>query len=235
MSGNARGLFVTGTDTEVGKTHAAAMIARRLVADGTRVGVYKPLASGCIQQGAELTSEDAVALWQAAGRPDDLHRVCPQRFAAPIAPHLAARAEGKSIDRALLRTGLDYWRPRCEVLLVEGAGGLLSPADVGPYYMSDLARECGFPLVVVARNALGVINHALLTLRAAESAGLEVAALVLNQIDASDQDSSIASNADELRSRCDVPVFCEVRPHGSEFLPSVDWNAVARASRPPRA
>src|SRR5690606_5011568 len=90
-----RGLFITGTDTGVGKTYVAAIIARSLRIAGFRVGVYKPAASGCRVDGAELTSDDALDLWEAAGRPGSLDEVCPQRFLAPLAPHLAARAEGR--------------------------------------------------------------------------------------------------------------------------------------------
>ena len=82
-----RGLFITGVGTEVGKTFVAATIARRLVADGLRVGVYKPVASGCSRREGRLVADDAVALWEAAGRPGTLEEVCPQRFAAPLAPH----------------------------------------------------------------------------------------------------------------------------------------------------
>src|SRR5215207_10081340 len=118
-----RGLFITGTSTEVGKTRVAAMIARALVADGRRVGVYKPVASGCRVEAGELIADDAVALWEAARRPGELKRVCPQHFKAPLAPSRAAAIEGKSVDAALLRSGLDYWREACDIVLVEGAGG----------------------------------------------------------------------------------------------------------------
>ncbi len=155
------GLFITGTDTNVGKTYVGALIARALKAAGRRVGVYKPVASGCHREGDRLISDDALLLWCAAGEPGELDRVCPQCFQAPLAPHLAARAEGKEIDRKLLRDGLDYWRARSDIVLVEGAGGLLSPLG-DKEYVADLARDFGFPLVVVARNALGTINHTLL-------------------------------------------------------------------------
>src|SRR5947209_8089340 len=96
------GLFIIGNDTGVGKTYVGALIARALAAAGHSVGVYKPVASGCREQPGQLVSDDALALWDAAGRPGDLARVCPQRFAAPLAPHLAARCEGKRIDSNLL-------------------------------------------------------------------------------------------------------------------------------------
>src|SRR5438067_2324631 len=93
--GQCCGLFVVGTDTAVGKTFVASRIAAALAKCGVRVGVYKPAASGCRQIGQALVSDDAVALWEAAGRPGELKSVCPQRFAAPLAPYLAAREERK--------------------------------------------------------------------------------------------------------------------------------------------
>ena len=107
-----RGLFITGTDTEVGKTYVAALVARALVAAGQRVGVYKPAASGCPMIDGELVSDDALELWRSAGCPHTLAEVCPQVFAAPLAPHLAASAEGKRLDRSLLRSGLNVWLER---------------------------------------------------------------------------------------------------------------------------
>ena len=146
------------------------------------MGVYKPAASGCNcdAQGC-LVSDDAAALWEAAGRPGDLEHVCPQRFAAPLAPHLAARAEGREIDGKVLRTGLDYWRTRSEIVLVEGAGGLMSPLG-DKEYVADLAWDFGFPLIVVSRNILGTINATLQTLITASvyRDGLAVVGLVLN-------------------------------------------------------
>jgi len=114
------GLFITGTDTGVGKTYVTALIARALVAAGHRVGVYKPIASGCRREGDRLVSDDAQTLWVAAGQPGELDKVCPQRFQAPLAPHLAARREGKRLDPALLRSGIEYWRARAEIIVVEG-------------------------------------------------------------------------------------------------------------------
>src|SRR5215213_6650443 len=96
------GLFITGTGTGVGKTYVGALIARALRGVGKRVGVYKPVASGCEMRDGELVSPDAVALWEAAGRPGTLQQVCPQLFAAALAPHLAARAEGRLVDSELL-------------------------------------------------------------------------------------------------------------------------------------
>ena len=227
-----RGLFVVGTDTGVGKTYVAARIAAALVRDGLRVGVYKPAASGCERAGQSLVSEDAMLLWEAAGRPGEWEAVCPQRFAGPLAPHLAARAEGKEIDPRLLRSGLDYWRGRSDIVIVEGAGGIMSPLGDNEYVI-DLAAEFGYPLVVVAPNRIGVINATLLTLIAAASRcpTLPIAAIVLNDVlppEASQADPSIHTNAQELRTRCQVPLLVELLNGASTFDPSIHWNCLAQ-------
>jgi dethiobiotin synthetase len=228
MGQGTRGLFITGTDTGVGKTYVAALIARTIVVAGRRVGVYKPAASGCRRGPAGLVSDDAVALWEAAGRPGDLDRVCPQRFEAPLAPHLAARAEGKCLDHGLLRDGLRYWQTRSEIVLVEGAGGLMSPLGE-QHYVADLAREFGFPLLVVARNVLGTINATLQTLLAASVlGGLRVAGVVLNNAPQPAGDHSLATNRRELAARCNSPLLAEVACGATDFDAAVDWFALGR-------
>jgi len=223
------GLFITGTDTGVGKTYVAAMIARALVVEGRQVGVYKPAGSSCRQAGHTLVSDDAVVLWEAAGRPGELVRVCPQRFRAPLAPHLAAQAENKQLDPDLLRRGIDYWRPRSDVVLVEGAGGLMSPLGEEEY-VADLACDFGYPLVVVSRNALGTINQTLQTLIAAATFrdGLEIAGVVLNNPTEPIDDASVTTNRQQLESRCVPRVLAEVAWRTDQFDADVDWFALAR-------
>jgi len=227
---HSAGLFITGTDTGVGKTYVGAMMARALRAAGHRVGVYKPAASSCRRLRGKLVSDDAVALWEAAGRPGPLQRVCPQRFSAPLAPHLAAHEEGKRLDPELLRRGLEYWRRRADVILVEGAGGLMSPLG-DDEYVADLACEFRFPLIVVARNSLGTINQTLQTLIAAATFrdGLTVAGIVLNHPTPPGDDPSLATNARELSARCVAPLLAEVAWNATGFDRKVDWAALATA------
>ena len=213
-----QGLFFTGTNTGVGKTYVAALVARALVAAGHRVGVYKPVASGCRREGDTLVAEDAELLWQAAGGNGDFERVCPQRFALPVAPPSAALAEGRRVDRELLRTGLDYWRDHCEIVLVEGAGGLMSPLSDKDYNI-DLARDLGLPLVIVAANELGTINATLQTLITAHAVApeLPIAGIVLNQ-KRLELDESAATNAAELATRCDAPLLATVGFHEKQLV-----------------
>ncbi len=220
------GLFVTGTDTGVGKTYVACRIAASLVASGKRVGVYKPVESG----GGQGPPADAQLLWEAAARPGDFERVCPQFFQAALAPHLAARLEGQDIDAGLLRAGIDYWRDRSEFVLVEGAGGLMSPVT-SDEYVADLAIDFGYPLLVVAPNVLGVINQTLQTLITASTFrdGLEVAGIILNTSSSpAGADLSIESNRAELEERCVPPLLAELGHGGLAFDREVDWLAVSK-------
>lgn len=205
------GFFVTGVSTEVGKTYVGSLIARALYRAGRRVGVYKPVASGCREEGGVTIAADAEALWEAAGRPLTLEQVCPQRFLAPLAPSRAAAEEGTRVDDEQLVAGLAPWRAACDVLLVEGAGGLMSPLS-DAWYNVDLAARLGLPLLVVANNHLGVINATLQTLITARARApeLPVAGVILNDAAHRPDDLSLSSNAAEIAARADAPLLATI-------------------------
>ncbi len=220
-----RGVFVTGTDTEVGKTYVAALVAKALYAKSVRVGVYKPVASGCRLEMStgQLISEDAVELWEAAGRPGTLHDVCPQRFAAPLAPPVAAAAESRSVDEAQLMDGLAPWVDH-EFVVVEGAGGLLSPLSRG-MSNADVARELGLPLLIVAANRLGMLNHTRLTVETAANRGLARAGIIVSDTHAT-ADASAATNIDVLRDDYDLPVLGHLGFGQPELSADFNWAAL---------
>lgn len=228
------GLFITGTDTSVGKTYVTCMIAREMRARGIRVGAYKPACSGA-EPGpdGELRWSDVEALVDACGGEIRAEHVCPQRFAAPLAPPVAARTEGRAVDAGLLRSAAEWWHGRVELLLVEGAGGLLAPISETDL-VADLAADLRFPLVIVARLGLGTINHTLLTVDAAERRGLPIAGIVLNESAPTGDDPSAASNPGEIATRCRAPILGIVR-HGDQcgllrggFRIRMDWLALAK-------
>ncbi|HMO94409.1 MAG TPA: dethiobiotin synthase [Pirellulaceae bacterium] len=223
------GLFVTGTNTEVGKTYVASMIVRSLMNAGHRVGVYKPVATDCMLMGDELVASDAIVLWEAAGRPLTLDRVCPQRFHAALAPHLAAKSEAKVIESDMLRTGIEAWYGECDIIVVEGVGGLLSPIGEDEY-VADLAYEFGYPLVIVAANVLGAINQTLQTLVAAACFrdGLPVAGIVLNDLQGMMNDQSVDLNESEISARAMVPILARVGFEATNFSKEVDWFEIAQ-------
>lgn len=169
------GLFITGTDTGVGKTVVGCALAELLRARGVEVGVMKPIETGVGPQGPL----DAIALAEAAVVDDPIDEICPQRFALPAAPSIAAAQEGRRVDRAAIRAAFEALSARHRWLLVEGAGGLLVPI-AADFAMADLARELGLPLLVVARARLGTVNHTLLTLEVAAARGLAVAGVVVS-------------------------------------------------------
>ena len=163
-----RSLFVTGTDTEVGKTVITALLALRMQARGIDVGVMKPFASGCCLEHGELVSEDARWLQEITGVRDDLELINPVRFEEPLAPLVAARRTRSEAQDILspCRAAYEELQRRHQCVLVEGIGGLLVPLweRAGVYTnCADFAGALGLPVVVVARRALGTINHTLLT------------------------------------------------------------------------
>ncbi len=176
----ARGIFITGTDTGVGKTIVAASLARLMKMNGINVGVMKPVTSGCRDDGGRLVSDDALLLCSAAGTvcTDD---VAPFRLREPVAPADAARIDGVRINFAEIRAAYQRLAATYEYLIVEGAGGLMVPL-AGGLLMADLARELALPLLVVARPALGTINHTVLTCFAAQQMGLPLAGVIVNRM-----------------------------------------------------
>jgi dethiobiotin synthetase len=170
----ARGLFVTGTGTEVGKTVVAAVIARNLAAEGQRIHVFKPAVTG-LDEGVET---DHALLRRASGSDQDDEEIAPYRYGPPASPHLAAELAGEEIDPERLRLAARAAAAGAEAIVCEGVGGLLVPLSPS-YLVRDLAADLGYPLVVVASPGLGTINHTLLTLEAARAAALEVTAVVL--------------------------------------------------------
>jgi dethiobiotin synthetase len=173
-----RGLFVTGTDTEVGKTVVAGSIAAALRARGERVAAYKPVVTGIDEPAVPGWPRDHELLAAAAGVAP--HAVAPHIFGPPVSPHLAAELAGVTLDldAMVLAAGAAAAEAGADVLVAEGVGGLLVPLTA-EHTVRDLAVALGLPLVVAARPGLGTISHTLLTLEAARAAGLTVAGVVM--------------------------------------------------------
>jgi dethiobiotin synthetase len=179
MSG---GLFITGTDTEVGKTVVARLLVRSLVASGVRVAVMKPVAAGSAMTSAGLRNDDALGLIAESNVPLSYETVNPYCLAAPVSPHLAARDSGISID---LRVIQDRFRQVCaaaDFTIIEGAGGWFAPLNERQF-IADLAAMLELPVLLVVGLRLGCLNHALLTVAAIRQRGLTFAGWIANQID----------------------------------------------------
>ena len=181
-----RGVFVTGTGTEVGKTVVAAALARTAQAAGARVAVFKPAVSGLAEYplrpevwdcAAELPDHVLLRLASGSAQADD--EIAPYRYGPAVSPHLAAELSGEPIDPDRLRGAALDATEDTDLLVCEGVGGFLVPLTPD-YLVRDLARDLGIPVVIVAPPGLGTINHTLLTIEAVRGAELEIAAVVLN-------------------------------------------------------
>lgn len=204
-----RGRFVTGTGTGVGKTVVAAVIARALAGAGNRVAVFKPAVTG-LDEGGE---PDHALLRRAAASAQSDAEIAPYRYGPPMSPHLAAALAGEKIDPQRLIETARAAAAGADALVCEGVGGLLVPLTDG-YLVRDLAAALDLPVVVVAPPGLGTINHTLLTLEAARSAGLEVQAVVLTPWP-EDPSPVEASNRETIAALGAVQV---------EVLPRIDLN-----------
>lgn len=228
-----RGLFFTGTDTDVGKTYVMALVARLLRSQGRDVRVSKPLATGAQQRDGRWLSDDTVQLAEAAGE-TDLTLVTPFVFREPAAPPVAARLVGQTLTLAALVGAVRTLDRPGACILVEGVGGFLCPVTETAT-VADLACELGFPIVVVARRSLGTLNHTLLTLEAIQQRGLKVAGLVVNET-STPQSRAEYTNVEELQKRVCIPLLAVV-PFGEdsrapvEAVASVNWWHLASGER----
>ena len=226
MTAARRGVFVTGTDTGVGKTRVACALLRALQARGIDAGAMKPVETGVGPGGPA----DALALRAAARTADALSDVCPQRFALAAAPTVAARAEGRCVDLAAIDAAWQRLRAQHDFMVVEGAGGLLVPVAEG-VTVADLAARFALPLVVVARAALGTINHTRLTVEVARARGLAVAGVAVCYADGIPS-ATDSANLEALRSEPGAPWLGEIPPlEPGEEPPSgcLDLAALLRA------
>ena len=189
-------LAITGTDTGVGKTTVAVGLLSVLRRQGFRVAGMKPIETGVMR--GQPTS-DAMRLWDAAGQRDSLRDVSPFVFEDPVAPFVAAGAGGELIDVGTLDAAFARLSRHCQVVVVEGAGGILCPIH-SDLFMLDLFARWRLDVIVVSPNRLGTINHTLLTVRAAEAANLRVRGIVLNDLPGEESDRSTQSNAQVLES-----------------------------------
>ncbi len=215
-------LLVTGTDTEVGKTVVGSALLAAWRHLGRTVDAYKP-----VESGVEDQPPDGTALWEACGRRPALDQVCPVRLAAPLAPPVAARLEGVTLDPADWRARIARRRQAADLLLVEGAGGLLSPLWEGGH-AADLAVRCQLTALVVAADRLGVINHVRLVVEALEQRRVPIAGVVLGRPEPGrPDDPSLASNRDEIARLIAPPVIGPL-PFQSRLAPDDLGRALLR-------
>jgi dethiobiotin synthetase len=202
------GLFITGTDTGVGKTFFTCALAALLRSYGYRVGVMKPAETGCLVKDGQLFPDDAWRLKAASECAEPIDKICPYQLPEPLAPSIAAERAGVKIDVDRLLAVCSDISAKHDITLVEGAGGLMVPM-VASFTYGDFARVAKLPIVVVAANRLGVINHLLLTLEHSSCKGLRVWGYVLNQATA-ELSLAAETNREALAGMTGVPCLGEM-------------------------
>ena len=205
------GWFVTGTDTEIGKTHVSSGLLRLFASQGLKVAGFKPVATGCALTPCGLRNDDALALVRASTVDVPYDLVNPCAFVPPIAPHLAAEAAGVEICPDRILGAFSTLADRADLVVAEGAGGWRVPLG-DDWEMADLARRLGMPVILVVGMRLGCLNHALLTAEAVRARGLTLAGWVANRIDPAM--ACADENLDFLRRHIPAPLLADV-PHAS--------------------
>jgi len=235
------GLFITGTDTGVGKTVITAAIARSLHRSSARVGVLKPIATGCVHRREGLVSEDAELLAHHADSPHPLDIICPQRYAEPLAPAVAAQRAKQPVDWSAVQRSFDVVARSSQLMLVEGVGGIMVPLD-DRHTVLDMARWLRFPVVIVARPGLGTINHTLLTLAALREANVAVGGVIINRYPPDTPGTAEETNPRAIEKWGKVHILCivpEARRDIGLSIPddilapihAVDWPAITNAGK----
>jgi dethiobiotin synthetase len=220
------GLFVTATDTGVGKTVVSAAIASYFRHRGRRAGVCKPAATGCRTDREGLISEDAEFLAHHADSDFPLDLVCPQRYTEPLAPAVAAEREKRPLDWESIDRSLRLISSRSDVTIVEGVGGILVPMDAR-HTVLDMARWLALPTVIVARPNLGTINHTLLTIQALRSANVPIAGVVINRYPADGAGVAEETNPRAIEKWGKVPVLCLVPEAAGPLVPYLPTDITA--------
>jgi len=215
----SRGWFVTGTDTAVGKTLVAAALIHQLAQTGERVVGMKPVASGCRTTPDGLRNDDAEMLMAAASVNVDYRDVNPYAFEPMISPHLAAREAGEKIELENVFKHFEILAQQSDAIVIEGVGGWMAP--LGHIITNEhMARTLDLPVILVVGLRLGCLNHALLTARVVESAGMELVGWVANTIDA--DMARIDENINTLKERLAAPLLGHV-----PYLESSNFEAIS--------
>lgn len=200
------GIFITGTDTGVGKTYVTAALLAELRRRGVRAAAFKPIACG---SGGRHDAEIYAGIMKCEQPLDVINPICLRH---PLAPSVAARLEHQRIDLRRIRDCYRHLASTYSIVLVEGAGGLLVPIR-DHYFVADLAKSLKLPLLVVARLGLGTINHSLLTVRQARAMRLQVCGIVLNDTVGGKRDEAARTNIETVPETCDTPLL-GVMPNG---------------------
>ena len=209
----SKGIFITGTDTGVGKTYIATGLIRAMRHKGIRVCPMKPVETGCTARRGQLVPSDSIALMKASGADESVDAINPCRLRLPLAPSVAAEIEGVPVKPGKMLSSYRRLLARYDIIVVEGAGGIMVPLWKD-YIFLDLVRDMQVPLIVVSRPGLGTINHTLLTIESARNRGIDVIGVIFNYTWKVKKGFAEKTNPHVIEKLGGTPVFGEV-PYGA--------------------
>jgi dethiobiotin synthetase len=237
----SKGIFITATDTGVGKTVVSAAIIGTLKRRGINAGAMKPIETGCSRVNGILEPGDGAYLKAAAGMDDPLELITPVRFEAPLAPYVASREEGIPVAIGSIFKAFHTLCEKYEFMVVEGIGGVLVPLarsvtgkTPDTYFVVDLIKDLKLSSVVIARPSLGTINHTLLTVSRLLDDGIDVVGVIINFSKQPEGDIAEKTNHEALRDLCPVPIIgtvpyredCSIESIDSNTLDCIDINSI---------
>jgi dethiobiotin synthetase len=201
-----KGFFITGTDTGVGKTIIAGALIKVLCHLGVKTGAMKPVESGCVREGEILIPSDGMFLKQMAQMQEPVTQVSPCCFESPLAPLAASELEQRSVSVTAIKKAFYNFYTNYDAVIVEGIGGLMVPLKTD-YFVVDLAKEIGLPLIVVTKPGLGSINHVMLTVNYALKEGLQVAGIIIDYSLPPENSLAEETNPPLLKQICPAPLI----------------------------
>ena len=201
-----KGIFITGTDTGVGKTFVAVGLINALKEKGFDVCPMKPVETGCRTKRGKLIPEDTMNLIKASGIKETVDVINPYRFKHPLAPSVAAELEGKLIKKEKIFSAYNYLSKKYDITIVEGAGGIMAPL-YKKYLFLDFIKDLKLPVIIISRPGLGTINHTLLTISAAKGRGVNILGVVINYAGPIKNDISVKTNPKTIENVGGIPVL----------------------------
>ena len=222
-----KGIFITGTDTGVGKTFIAVSLLRIMKEEGLNVCPMKPVETGCISRRGKLIPADAMKLMSAAGDDESIDLINPYRLKKPLAPSVAAELEGVKIHKGKIISAYKSLSRKYDVVIVEGAGGIMVPI-FKKYLTLDLINDLGLPVIIVARPGLGTVNHTLMTIAAARSRDIDVLGVVINHSTITKKGMAEKTNPELIEKLGRVPVLGNVKHlDGSDSVLDSEFRTIA--------
>ncbi|HLA50377.1 MAG TPA: dethiobiotin synthase [Thermodesulfovibrionia bacterium] len=200
-----KGIFITGTDTGVGKTFVAVGLINALKEKGFNICPMKPVETGCRTKKGKLIPEDTMSLIKASGIKEAIDVINPYRFKHPLAPSVAAELERKSIKKEKIFSAYNYLSKKYDITIVEGAGGIMAPL-YKKYLFLDFISDINLPIIIVSRPGLGTINHTLLTIEIAKSRGIKILGVIINYAGQIKNDISVKTNPKIIESIGGIPL-----------------------------